>query len=74
MGFASDRRSGFIWMERVSINTKQQLYGLTLFTQTPRLPNWPSVSACWFMCVRMSMRVGCVAFLNKLAVMSTTAL
>lgn len=61
-GFASDRRSGFIWMEHVSTNTKQQLYGLTLFTQTPRHPNWPSVSVCGFMCVRMSMHVGRVAF------------
>lgn len=62
-GFASDRHSGFIWMEHVSTNTKQQLYGLTLFTQTPHHPNWPSVRACGFMCVRMSMRVGRFAFL-----------
>jgi len=53
-GFASDMHSGFIWMEHVSTNTKQQLYGLTLFTQTPRHPNWPSVSVCGFMCVCLS--------------------
>lgn len=76
-GFASDRRSGFIWMEQVSTNTKQQLYGLTLFTQTPHHPNWPSVRERVGLCVYPWACVSVVLLFycgNEIAVMSTTAL